>query len=406
VTAGGGAERPLSVGELTRRVKGALEAGFPDLWVAGEISNLTRARSGHVYLTLKDDSATLSAVIWRSTAGRLRFDLEEGMELLVRGGIDVYPPRGQYQLIVRKAEPRGVGALQLAFEKMRARLEAEGLFDPARKKPIPFLPRTIGVVTSPTGAAFRDILKVLGRRFPGVTVLLFPSLVQGRGAAENVARGIRALDGREGVDVLIVGRGGGSLEDLWAFNEEPVARAIAECGTPVISAVGHEVDVSIADLVADVRAPTPSAAAEIAVPSREDLAATIDNYARRGRAGVRNALGIRRERLRSLVRSWGVRSVPDRIRELAQRLDETARRLGTAADGVVRTARERVADLAARSEALSPLRVLARGYSVTTREDGTAPLRDAAVLEEGERIRTRLERGRVFSRVEGTEVGE
>jgi hypothetical protein len=243
----------LSVSELTDRIKEVLETGFPDVWVTGEIGNYTRARSGHVYLTLKDEGAALDAVIWRNTADRLRHEIGPGMEVLAHGRLNLYAPRGQYQLTIKTIEPRGAGALAQAFEKLRAKLEAEGLFDAELKRPIPYLPAAIGIVTSPTGAAVRDIIKVVRRRFPGTALVLAPARVQGEGAAEEVARGIERLNARGGLDVLIVGRGGGSLEDLWAFNEEPVARAIAASEIPVISAVGHEVDVTIADYVAALR---------------------------------------------------------------------------------------------------------------------------------------------------------
>jgi exodeoxyribonuclease VII large subunit len=393
------ADAPLTVGEITGLVKRLLEEGFPDVWVVGEVSNLTRARSGHVYLSLKDPDAVLPAVIWRSTADRLRFELEGGMEVLVRGALNVYPPHGRYQLVVKTVEPRGAGALQQAFETLRRRLEAEGLFDPARKREIPFLPRRIGVVTSPTGAAIRDILKVLDRRFRGVTVLLAPARVQGEGAAREIAAGIGRLSARGDLDVLIVGRGGGSVEDLWAFNEEPVARAIAASAVPVISAVGHEVDVTIADYVADVRAATPSAAAEVAVPSEADLRRTLATLGGRARTSVAGALRERRRRLSGLLGSWGVRRVPDLLRQHAQRIDDLQRRLSAAAAAAVARSREALGEVAARAEALSPLRVLARGYSLTTREGDDRPIARAADLAPGDRIVTRFSEGTARSEV-------
>jgi exodeoxyribonuclease VII large subunit len=396
-------ERPLSVSELTSMVKGLLEEAFPSVWVVGEIGNLNRARSGHVYLTLKDEGAAISGVIWRSTAERLSVEPVEGMEVLARGRVVVYPPRGSYQLDIRLLEPRGVGALRIAFDELRKRLEAEGLFDPARKRPIPFLPERIGVVTSPSGAAIKDILKVVRRRFPRVTILLYPTRVQGEGAAEEIARGVRALSGRGGLDVMIVGRGGGSLEDLWAFNEEPVARAIAESEVPVISAVGHEVDVTIADLVADLRAATPSAAAELVVPEEAELTSYLAGAAERIRAAAGAALSLRRERLEGLAGAYGLRRFPDRLRELAQLTDEHARRLIAGAEGTVSRCREALSELAARAQSLSPLAVLGRGFSVTTLESGTTPLRDALDAPAGTWVRTRLARGGLVSRVERVE---
>jgi exodeoxyribonuclease VII large subunit len=399
LTAPGG-ERPLTVAELTGQIKRLVEEAFPEVWVVGEISRPRAYPSGHIYLTLKDEDATISAVIWRSTAGRLSFDPEEGMEVLVRGRLNLYPPRGQYQLDIRVMEPRGVGALQIAFEKLKEKLAAEGLFDLERKRPLPFLPRAIGVVTSPAGAAIRDIIKVLGRRSPGVPVILRPALVQGDGAAASVAKAIADLKNRDDLDVLIVGRGGGSLEDLWAFNEEPVARAIAACPIPVISAVGHEVDVTIADLVADVRAATPSAAAELAVPDSADLQSTLVAARRRLDAALRGTTTVRRERLVAVEQSWGVRRVPDRLREIAMTLDDVGRRVRSAGERVLSQAKEGLIDLTGRAEALSPLRVLARGYSVTTRDGDAAPVLDANELSKGDAIRVRLSRGGIRAAVE------
>src|SRR5437867_4026625 len=259
-----------TVSELTLRLKAALEEAFPAVWVEGEISNLRTPGSGHSYFTLKDEGAQLSAVLFRGRGRRVRFDLEDGMQVLVFGGLDVYAARGQYQLVVEMMEPKGLGALQLAFEQLKRKLEAEGLFDEGRKRPLPHFPRTIGIVTSPTGAALRDMLHIIGRRFGGLRVLVAPVRVQGEGAAAEIVDALRNLDEVAGLDVIIVGRGGGSIEDLWAFNDERVVRAIVASKVPVISAVGHETDFTIADFVADLRAPTPSGAAELVV--REKLA--------------------------------------------------------------------------------------------------------------------------------------
>ncbi|MBN1587017.1 MAG: exodeoxyribonuclease VII large subunit, partial [Candidatus Omnitrophica bacterium] len=255
--------RPLTVSELTRQVKQLLEEIYPRVWVVGEISNLRTPASGHMYFTLKDEGAELACVFFKFASQRLKFKLEDGLQVVLRGSVTVYERQGKYQLKVDTAEPKGAGALQLAFEQLKKKLAAEGLFDPEHKKPVPWLPKRIGVVTSPTGAAIRDILHVLARRMPGMDVLIAPVRVQGEEAAPEIAAAIRVMNALKNVDVLIVGRGGGSLEDLWCFNEEIVARAIYESELPVISAVGHEIDWTIADMVADVRAPTPSAAAEI-----------------------------------------------------------------------------------------------------------------------------------------------
>jgi len=398
-----GGERPLTVSELTAGIKRLVEEAFPDVWVVGEISRPRAYPSGHIYLTLKDEGATISAVIWKSTAARLPFDPCEGMEVLVRGRLNLYPPRGQYQLDVRVIEPRGVGGLQRAYEQLKARLAEEGLFDAERKRRLPFLPKGIGVVTSPAGAAFRDIVKVLGRRCPQVPVILRPALVQGEGAAAAVAAGIAELNGRDDLDVLIVGRGGGSLEDLWAFNEEIVARAIVTSRLPIISAVGHEIDTTIADLVADVRAATPSAAAEIAVPSAVDLLAVLSTARQRLATALDGTVTRRREKLTAIAGSWAVRQVPGRLREFAQTLDDSSRRARLAVQVALGRAREGMADLSARAESLSPLSVLARGYSVATREGEGAPLLRASEVGTGDPVRVRLSEGSFKATVTETE---
>ncbi|MGB3088302.1 MAG: exodeoxyribonuclease VII large subunit, partial [Phycisphaerae bacterium] len=279
--AGSSAEGPETVWQLTRRVQAALEDGFPQVWVVGEISNFKRHTSGHVFFTLKDERASLRCVLWRSTAARIRRELKDGLEVEAKGHISVFEKAGNYQLYVSSVKPRGTGPLEVAFRKLKEKLAAEGLFALERKRPLPRFPRRIGVVTSPTGAVVRDIIHVLGRRWPAAEILLAPARVQGEGAAEEIVRGIRNLNRVGGVDVMIVGRGGGSLEDLWPFNEEAVARAIFASGVPVVSAVGHETDFSISDFVADVRAPTPSAAAELVAPDRREVLAGLETTARR-----------------------------------------------------------------------------------------------------------------------------
>ena len=280
--------QPLSVGELTAQIKDLVEAGFPSVWVSGEISNLARPSSGHVYLTLKDDAAQLKACMWRGNAQRVRFDLHDGLEVICHGHLEVYAPRGQYQLIIHSLEPRGMGALELALRQLREKLAREGLFDPARKKPLPAFVRQIAVVTSPTGAAIHDFLQVLGRRWRGADVLIVPTRVQGEGSAMEIAAAIETANRlKRSIDCLVVTRGGGSLEDLWSFNEEPVVRAIAASRIPVISAIGHEIDVTLADLAADVRALTPSEAAELVAPASEELAAGLRQMQKRLTAALR-----------------------------------------------------------------------------------------------------------------------
>jgi exodeoxyribonuclease VII large subunit len=366
-----------SVGELTSLVRELLQEGFGAVGVRGEVSNVARPRSGHVYFVLKDEQATLRAVMWKSMASRLVFDLEDGLAVRVMGGLDVYPPRGEYQLIVRSIEPEGMGALDLAFRQTYSRLAAEGLFDPDRKRPLPAFPRRIAIVTSPTGAAVRDLVQVLHRRWPLVEVLVVPVAVQGAGAAAEIAAGIALADSLPEIDVIITGRGGGSREDLWPFNEEVVARAIFATRRPVVSAVGHETDVTISDLVADVRALTPTDAAVNCVPDLREVQARLDVLAR---ALSRGAL--------------------DHLDDARRRLDDLQPRLDRAIAIDLKRRRELLARQAGRLEALSPLAVLRRGYSLTFRDDEAAPLRSVAGLRKGDRLRTRLADETIYSRVE------
>jgi exodeoxyribonuclease VII large subunit len=389
----------VSVWEVTHRIKACLEEALPRLWISGEISNLSRPRSGHIYFTLKDKRAQIPAVVWRSTAARLRFELEDGLEVLAYGKISVYEAGGKYQLYVDRMEPRGLGALQLAFEKLKAKLHEEGLFDPAKKKPIPRFPSRIGVVTSPSGAAIRDILKVIDRRFPKVSVSLIPVRVQGEGAAGEITEAIDQFNGLPDMDVLIVGRGGGSLEDLWAFNEEIVARAIDRSRIPVISAVGHEIDITIADLVADLRAPTPTAAAELAVPELRKLLETLENSGNRLKINLRDRLARARTHLQALERSYGFNRPRDQLRQLQQRLDDLSLQIGKGIQNRLHGFHESVQREAARLEGLSPLRVLKRGYSLTTRTGEKRPLTTTDDLREGLEIETRLARGGITSTI-------
>ncbi|MFH2132471.1 MAG: exodeoxyribonuclease VII large subunit, partial [bacterium] len=315
----------LTVTQLTREIKHLLEENLGQVFLQGEISNLARPGSGHLYFNIKDDNAQIAGVMFRSVAQRVRFTLENGLEVLLHGRITVYEPRGSYQLIVDKVEPLGAGALQLAFEQMKARLAGEGLFESAHKKPLPFLPRGIGIVTSPTGAAIRDILNVLGRRFPSIPVLLNPVSVQGDAAAKEIAAAIGHFQEMEDIDLLIIGRGGGSVEDLWAFNEEVVARAIFHSRIPIISAVGHETDFTIADFVADLRAPTPSAAAELAVPLLSDLTDRIETARVRLISALHQLFQIYSDRLHQYQKrmrspQWGIQRHMQRLDELSGRL--------------------------------------------------------------------------------------
>jgi exodeoxyribonuclease VII large subunit len=433
-----------TVSELATRIKASLEDQFPAVWVEGEISNLRVPASGHAYFTLKDDGAQLRCVLFRSRGRRVAFQPEDGMQVLAFGGLDVYIARGEYQLIVELLEPKGLGALQLAFEQLKRRLEAEGLFDTVRKRPLPPFPRTIGIVTSPTGAAIRDMLHVIGRRFADLRILITPVRVQGEGAPAEIVGALADLQQVEGLDVVIVGRGGGSIEDLWAFNDERVARAIAACRVPVISAVGHETDFTIADFVADLRAPTPSAAAELVVQEKlQVVRALCDLY-----DTLKHAMAQRLDRERARVEALGRRRVltdaSRPLRDLHRRLDDLSIRLSLAArtrrqgaahrvslarnalrslNPVARIAngatllsqlrgrlaaaavhrakasRHRFDAAVGQLDSLSPLAVLGRGYSLTRLASG-AIVRSAAQTRPGDALEILLHQGVLDARVE------
>lgn len=429
-----GGEPIYSIGQLTLEMRGVLGATFSEIWVRGEISQCRPASSGHIYFTLKDEVAVLPAVLWRTAAQRAAFAPAEGVEVLARGSIDVYPPHGKYQFIVRQLEPVGAGALQRAFERMRERLAAEGLFDMARKKPLPLLPRRVVLITSPTGAALRDLVRVLHDRLPGLVVLLKPVPVQGAGAAAEIARAIAWADREARADVLVVGRGGGSLEDLWAFNEEVVARAIAAAATPVVSAVGHETDVTIADLVADVRAATPSQAGELVAPARQDLLRRLDGEGRalfRSCRRTLDAAWLRIEGLgerpvlrppKAILARFAARWEAAasrlaghrprvRLSRMREQVDRCARALRASAPRALAWRIQRVDALAAGLRALSPLAVLERGYALIERlpDDVVATttpvvVRSVGDVRVGARVRARLGDGGSFdARVESTE---
>ncbi|MBN1141098.1 MAG: exodeoxyribonuclease VII large subunit [Deltaproteobacteria bacterium] len=381
----------LTVSRLNELLKGVVEENFWEVWVEGEISNFSAPSSGHYYFALKDEKASLRAVMFRPYNRLLPFVPQDGFKVLCRGRVSLYPQRGELQLVVEALEISGVGNLHLAFRQLRERLAAEGLFVPERKRPLPALPRTVGVVTSPTGAVVRDILKVLARRGAGIRILLAPVKVQGEGAAAEIAAAIGDLNRHGGADVLIVGRGGGSLEDLWAFNEEVVARAIFASRLPVIAAVGHETDVTIADLVADLRAPTPSAAAELVVKSRLELESHLDHLAIRLSGRVNALLGLLRERLshlekRLLAPGEKVALWRRRVREAALRLESALRRALELRSG-------RLSVLAGRLDALSPLKTLARGFAVVARERDGMLVRRSGQIAAGERLLIRFGEG-------------
>jgi exodeoxyribonuclease VII large subunit len=390
----------LSVAELTTRVRELLEEAFSSVFVTGEISNLARPSSGHLYLTLKDNQAQLRGVIWRSTAARLKFELHDGLEVIVRGKVTVYPPRGDYQLIVDQVYPKGVGALELAFRQLKEKLQQLGWFAAERKKPLPRFPRRIGIVTSETGAAIRDMLRIIPRRWPAVEILVCPVQVQGDGAAGQIADAIRLLNQLQAVDVMIVGRGGGSLEDLWAFNEEVVAAAIFHSRIPVISAVGHEVDFTIADFVADRRAATPSEAAEMVVPDQAEFRDFLSNRLRHFSARMRERLLAARKVVLQLAQRRVLRLPLERVHELEQRLDQLDGRMKRAVGTRLDRVRGQIERHAGRLASLSPLNVLGRGYSLTRKADSPELLRDAGTVRPGDRIVTRLCHGELTSIVE------
>jgi exodeoxyribonuclease VII large subunit len=432
-----------SVSRLNREARALLEGNFPLLWLEGELSNLTRPRSGHLYFTLKDEFAQVRGAMFRMRAGHLAFTPRDGLQVLARVRVSLYENRGDFQLVVDHMEEAGDGALRRAFDLLKQRLLQEGLFEEGRKRPLPPLPRTIGVVTSPSGAAIRDILTVLQRRFPAIRVVIYPVAVQGEGAGREIAEAIRLAGRRQECEVLIVGRGGGSLEDLWAFNEEAVARAIYDSPIPVVSAVGHEVDISIADFVADVRAATPSAAAELLSPDAEQLQQRVTTLQQRLQQAVRRTQQQQRRQLEGLGKR--LRHPGQRLQQIAQRLDELEWRLSHARRHQLRhhqtrlaslhsrlqhhTPQHRLARLQARHqslqarlqhtmqerlkegrsrlalqartlEAVSPLATLHRGYAIVTREADGAVLERSTQVEPGARVRARLAAGELLCRVE------
>ncbi|MGZ5439424.1 MAG: exodeoxyribonuclease VII large subunit [Candidatus Aminicenantales bacterium] len=417
-----------TVSQVTEIVKTALEVAFPQVWVEGEVSGYKKAASGHVFFNLKDDKSVIKAVMWQSTARKVLFDLKDGLKVVCKGKISVYEPRGDYQLYVDLVEPKGKGALQLAFEQLKAKLKAEGLFDEARKRKLPLRPKTIGVVTSPTGAAIRDVLRVLERRYAKLHVVIYPARVQGEGAAAEIVEGIDALGAWPGIDVLIVGRGGGSIEDLWAFNEEPVARAIARSPVPVISAVGHEVDFTIADFVADVRASTPSAAAEMVIATEEAFAERIETQTRRLGETLRFGIQHLRGDVDELARHRIFQNFEVRLANLARRVDD----LETRGRNVLRAERQAIAEhkgaallaaerlanilrrtvrdhrgtwerLSASLNALSPLDVLKKGYTLVWKEGGLRLARRIEEVVPGETVEVTFFKGEFSARVESVD---
>jgi exodeoxyribonuclease VII large subunit len=391
-----------SVSQLTRRLRGHIENAFFDVWVKGEISNFKKPVSGHAYFNLKDANAQLRAVMFRGSLSKLKFELKDGMEILLHGTISVYEARGDYQLVADTAEPVGAGALQLAFEQLKTKLQAEGLFDPKHKKALPTLPKRIGVITSPTGAAVKDILTVLSRRFNEREILIIPTSVQGEKAAPEIVTALRSAEEwnktypERALEVLIVGRGGGSLEDLWPFNEEIVARAIFNCSIPIISAVGHEIDITISDFVADMRAPTPSAAAEIVVPRKEDLANLVSQQQQRLKTIVRKHL----MQLRLHVGHLGNRLLDprERIRYMKEKFQGLEQKLFYSFKNKLTLLRKRVESQIQMLHSLSPLQVLSRGYSLTRTAEKKI-IQSTQEVSPGQIIVTQLHDGEFFSEI-------
>ncbi len=437
-----------TVSELNADIRNVLEAAYANVWVEAEISNCRLWNTGHLYFTLKDPGAQIKAVMFRSDVRTLRFKPEDGLHVVVRGRLSVYEPKGEYQIVCERMEPHGLGALQLAFDQLKRRLQAEGVFDAARKRPLPALPRKIGIVTSLDGAAIRDIIKVLDRRYPNAHLVIRPARVQGEGAASDVARGIRDIVKVAGIDVVIVGGGGGSIEDLWTFNEVVVARAIAASPVPIISAVGHEVDITIADFAADVRAPTPSAAAEVVVARKEDFCNHIDRLHSRLTGAVRGSIARLTSRVHQLQRRPGMAGWPARLALRGRHTAETThalrhaarlslsrrmrayqalrlhleqfdlrRRLGAVrtrlvgVDGALRAAavhrrhraEARLHTAAARLDSLSPLAVLGRGYAVVWDQSRTRIIRKASDTKAGDALRVTLSEGELTCEVVKTD---
>jgi exodeoxyribonuclease VII large subunit len=390
----------LSVAEVTRCIKGVIDEGFGVIWVAGEVSNLSRPSSGHIYVTLKDAESRIKAVVWRSVALRLRFDLSEGQEVIVRGRLSVYVPHGEYKLEIEELQPKGIGALELALRQLKERLSRLGYFAPTRKKPLPRYPRRVALVTSPTGAAVRDMLEVLGRRWPALEVWICPVRVQGDGAPEEVARGIRLVNHLGTIDVIVIGRGGGSTEDLWCFNAECIAHAIYRSRIPVVSAVGHEIDLTIADLVADCRALTPSEAAERIVPNRAELLESLRLIEANLRTLLLQRLDGARQRLQAAAARRCFRRPLEVIHDQERHLDDLGGRLNRLIQQRLTGLRARLEAQTARLETLSPLNVLKRGYSLTRREADQVVVRQSDQVRPGDRLVTILQHGRVVSRVE------
>jgi exodeoxyribonuclease VII large subunit len=386
---------PLSVSDLNRYVKGLLESDelLASVLVKGELSGFKSYPSGHLYFTLKDEESAVSCVMFRSSAQKLVFKPTDGLKVILAARASVYERDGKFQLYVSEMNAEGIGDLYLAFEQLKKRLSDEGLFDPSRKKRLPLLPKAVGVVTSPSGAVIRDIIQVMGRRFPNFHLKLIPAAVQGAGAAAGIADGVRLFNERGDVDVIIVGRGGGSMEDLWAFNDETLARTIAASRIPVVSAVGHETDFTICDFVADLRAPTPSAAAELVMPRRTDLESGVQDLRNRLAKGLDRRLEVSRMRLSRSLASSAFQRPLDAVERRRMRLDQVARGMAAALSKRCSSERGRHAAMAGKLDALSPLKVLARGYGLVTDPRTGRPMTSSAMVRAGDFVDVSLKDG-------------
>lgn len=392
-------KRPvLTVSQLTSMVKGTLEENFAIVWVEGEVSNLRTPSSGHIYFTLKDENSQIRVVMFKGQGRFLKFKPEDGLHIILRGNITVYEARGEYQVLADYIEPVGAGALQLAFEQLKEKLAKEGLFDKARKRPVPMVPKKVGIITSPTGAAIRDMLHILGRRFANLHVLIYPVRVQGAEAPPDIVQGIRDMNTIPDLDAIIVGRGGGSIEDLWAFNDEGVARAIYNSRAPVISAVGHETDFTIADFVADLRAPTPSAAAELVVQNKVDLEERLENLYRRLCHIVKGELNLLHSHIRNL--EGRLKTPRDRVNQLLQRLDDMTLRLHLSMRQKLEFTKRKLEGEMSLLNSLSPLSILNRGYSITTSIETGMVIKEIGAVKMGDRVGVRVTDGEMVCCIE------
>lgn len=389
-----------TVSEITREIKSLMENGFSNIWIEGEISNISRPSSGHIYFSLKDNQSQIKIVLFRSYLNTIRFKLEDGLHIVLFGSVSLYEKRGEYQILATYLEPKGVGAMQLAFEQLKKKLKDEGLFEPSHKKPIPFLPRKIGIITSPTGAAIHDLIKVINNRFPNVFIVIYGVRVQGEGAASEIAAAIHEANQDKTIDVLIIGRGGGSIEDLWAFNEEIVARSIYNSSIPVISAVGHEIDYSISDFVADLRAPTPSVAGEFVVPDKKNLVKELKNLSVHLNQAVHNLIDFKKIHLKNIIQS-SIFSLPKkRINDYRMQISDMQDHMYNIFCSSITLRKKSIQDIIKKLAILNPFEILKRGYSLSFLLPDEIMLKDIMQVKMGDKIKVKLYNGELFCHVE------